>query len=52
MLVTSNNFRGLTAISISTTGNDRVDLPAKKAIEEAIAKYEPEYFNYMFGATF
>ena len=52
MLVTVNNFRGLTAISISTTGNDRVDLPAKKAIEEAIAKYEPEYFNYMFGATF
>lgn len=53
MLVTINNFKGITAIgAVVKTGNPRVDVPGNDSISEMIAKYEPEYFNKMFGSEY
>lgn len=50
MLVTLDNFKGIISLSaIGNTGNSRVDINGKESIEEMITKYEPEYFNKIFG---
>ena len=52
MLVTKDNFKGIISLAaIFNTGNDRVDIPAIESIEQFIAKYEPEYFNKIFGVS-
>jgi len=52
MLVTVSNFKGIISISgISNTGNPSVDIPAGEWVEEAIARYEPEYFNKIYGTS-
>lgn len=50
MLVTVSNFKGIIQISaINNTGNPRVDIVGNEWVEEAISRYEPEFFNKAFG---
>ena len=52
MLVTKDNFKGITAIAaVNNTGNDRIDIPGNEYITDAINRYEPEYFSKMYGST-
>lgn len=52
MLVTVSNFKGIIQISaINNTGNPSVDIVGNEWIKEAIERYEPEYFQKMYGVS-
>ena len=52
MLVTVSNFKGIISISsVNNTGNKSVDIVGGEWIDEAITRYEPEYFSKMYGTT-
>ena len=52
MLVSVSNFKGIISISsVNNTGNPDVDIVGNEWIDEAIERYEPEYFTKMYGET-
>jgi hypothetical protein len=52
MLVKVSNFKGMTQIAaVTNTGNQFVDIPNTEWINEAITRYEPEYFTKIYGVS-